>query len=385
MEFDGKVRPSRSCEGWGGGCHGVLICGWSRGGCGCCGCTGCCCGSRVFTIGWAIGGVHADFSDWVGVAAKTKWLRCVGTVPFRGRTRVWSLIVTFLTAFVNGWARDGIVGVDGIGDEDVKDADTRVSGFVKLGSNHSSIEVIATAFSHLDVDTLRIMLGAILEHRVMDGDRFGAKDVIRRSNGFWDLEVPSSTLHDELIGCIVASWHWGGRVPAMVGINQAQLIDLVPFQLELVNARKIATGVGHIVHHGSMMGGHPVRPLQVDNISGLDLDGMLSWCSVFVADDISVRVGWWTDVSIVVVIGDPAWRDPLRLSPRVRNEVFNAKDRDWAMEEGLSRKHLLFAIDSVTHNVTMCNDLWGKTDSSQPESFERNHIEQDSCPFLLCV
>lgn len=77
----------------------------------------------------------------------------------------------------------------------------------------------------------------------------------------------------------------------MVGINQAQLIDLVPFQLELVNARKITTGVGHIVHHGSMMGGHPVRPLQVDNISGLDLDGMLSWCSVFVADDISVRVG----------------------------------------------------------------------------------------------
>lgn len=102
----------------------------------------------------------------------------------------------------DSWSRR----VDGIGDEDVKDADTRVSGFVKLGSNHSSIEVIATAFSHLDVDTLRIMLGAILEHRVMDGDRFGAKDVIRRSNGFWDLEVPSSTLHDELIGCIVASW-----------------------------------------------------------------------------------------------------------------------------------------------------------------------------------
>lgn len=119
---------------------------------------------------------------------------------------MWSLIVTFLTAFVNGWARDGIVGVDGIGEEDVKVADTRVSGLVKLGSNHSSIEVIATAFSHLDVDTLRIMLSAILDHRAMDGDRFGTKNVFRWGNGFWDLEVPSSTLHDELIGCIVASW-----------------------------------------------------------------------------------------------------------------------------------------------------------------------------------
>lgn len=77
----------------------------------------------------------------------------------------------------------------------------------------------------------------------------------------------------------------------MVGINEPQLIDLVPFQLELVHARKIATGVGHIMHHGSMMGGYPVRPLQVNNVSGLDFDGMLSWFSVFVADDISVSVG----------------------------------------------------------------------------------------------
>lgn len=204
---------------------------------------------------------------------------------------MWGLIITFLATFVNGWARDGIVGVDGIGNEDVKVADTRVSGLVKLGSNHSSIEVIATAFSHLDIDTLRIVLGAIFDHRAVDGDRFGAKNVIRRANGFWDLEVPSSTLHDEPIGCIVPGWLVSGRVPAMVRINQPQLIDLVPFQLELVNACKIATGVGHIVHHGSMMGGNPVRPLQVDNISGLGFDRMFSWCSAFVADDISIGVG----------------------------------------------------------------------------------------------
>lgn len=212
-------------------------------------------------------------------------------MPFRGGTRVWGLIVTFLAAFVNGRAGDGIVGVNGIGDEDVKVADTRVSGLVKLGSNHPSREIIITALSHLDVYTLRIMLGAILDHRAVEGDRFGAKNVISRGNSHRDLEVPSSTLHDELIGCIVAAWLGGGRVPVMVRINQPQLIDLIPFQLELVNARKIATGVGHIVHHGSMMAGNPVRPLKVENVSGLDCDGKFSWCSAFMADDVSIGVG----------------------------------------------------------------------------------------------
>ena len=159
-----------------------------------------------------------------------------------------------------------------MGGEDVKDADTRFIGIVELGTNHSSIEVIATALSHLDVDTLWIVLGAILEHRVVDGNRFGAKNVIPFSNGFWDLEVPSPTLNDELVGCVVAGRLGGGHVPAMVGINHPQLIDLIPFQLELVNARKVGTGVSQIVHHGPMMGGKPVRPLQVENISGLDLD-----------------------------------------------------------------------------------------------------------------
>lgn len=151
--------------------------------------------------------------------------------------------------------------------------------------------MIATALSHLDVDTLWIVLGAILDHRAVDGNRFGAKNVISLGNGIWNLKVPSSTLYDELVGSIVAGWLCGGCIPAMVGINQPQLIDLVPFQFELVNARKVGTGVRQIVHHRPMMGGNPVGPLQVENISGLDFDRFFPWFSVFMADYISIGVG----------------------------------------------------------------------------------------------
>ena len=219
MDFEGGDRPSRGCLGGGGCYHGDLICGKGGGGCDC-GCTGCGWGRWGFTIGLAVRGAHANFSDGVALVVKTKWLGFVGALPFRGGTIVRSLIVTFLAAFVNGGARDGIAGVDGIGDEDVKVADTRVGGLVKLGSNHPSREVIATAFSDLDVDTLWIMLGAILNHRTVDGNRFGAKNVIPRGDGFGDLEVPSSTLHNELISCPVAGLLCGRSVPAVVGINQ---------------------------------------------------------------------------------------------------------------------------------------------------------------------
>ena len=98
----------RSFDG-GGSCRGVLICGRGCSGCGY-GCAGCCFGSRGVTISFAVRGVYANFSHRVPVAAKTVWLGWVWTVPFGGGTKVWSLIVTFLAAFVNGRARDGIVG-----------------------------------------------------------------------------------------------------------------------------------------------------------------------------------------------------------------------------------------------------------------------------------
>lgn len=83
------------------------------------------------------------------------------------------------------------------------------------------------------------------------------------------------------------------------------------------------------------------------------------------ADDVSIGVGWRTDVSKICLSGGPAWRYCLRISPvYARIEVINANDADWAAEEGLSGKNLLFAIYSVTFNITMCNDLWGKDDSS---------------------
>ena len=77
-----------------------------------------------------------------------------------------------------------------------------------------------------------------------------------------------------------------------------------------------------------MMAGNPARPLQVENISGLGFDGMSSWCSALVANDISILIGRRTDESEVLVIGGPAWRCLLRISERMRIVVFNAKDGD---------------------------------------------------------
>lgn len=160
------------------------------------------------------------------------------------------------------------------------------------------------------------MLGAILDHRGVQCNRFGADNIFSRGNLVGDLEIPSVTVDDEFVRGPIAGELAGRCVPVVKWINQTVLVNFVPFELEFVDFLVVNTfGTCHVVYHGSVMRWDPIGPLEVHDISGLEFDGQGSWRCISMADDISVTVRRWPNVAKVRVIRCPTGGYLLLISP----------------------------------------------------------------------
>lgn len=218
------------------------------------------------------------------------------------------------------------------------------------------------------------MLDTILDHRIVDRNGLSTDDVISLGDAGRYLEIISVTLHDETICRPITSRLFRGHVPGVVGIDQTQLVDLVPFQLELVNIFMGAVGISHVVYHRSMMGRNPVGPLPMHNVSRLDCDNLGSRRCFPMADDVSVLIGRRPDKSEITVVSGPAGSDFLCVIPSMRVIVLDAKMTEQEQGWVIWQRLLVSLINSVTQDDTMSGDLGDQGHCSQRQCFDRKHV-----------
>jgi hypothetical protein len=174
--------------------------------------------------------------------------------------------------------------------------DTRVSGGVELGEV-ATVEGLGTASSDLEVDALRVSLGTIgLAGRVEANDLV-AENVVTGLEVLGDGELPGEAIPDEVVG---------GPVTGVAARLEALLSNLGPLEAALVDAGEVAADGGEVLSDGTVVGLGPCVPLQGDNISGGNGDGVLDGLGALVADDIGSVEGIRRNEAVVLVASSPA-------------------------------------------------------------------------------
>lgn len=147
--------------------------------------------------------------------------------------------------------RQGLVDVD---------EDTRVLRAVQLRAQGAAGEAVCSGARDLEVDALRVVLGAADLVGGVQRDRLVAQDVFAWSDARRDRHGPRASGADHVVRCPVAR----GRA----AVDEAGLVDLGELQLALVDAGAIAAAGGQVVHHRAVVGFGPVGPFQLDASSG---------------------------------------------------------------------------------------------------------------------
>lgn len=100
------------------------------------------------------------------------------------------------------------------------DLDAGLVGRVELVGGDAGGRLGAGA-SHLDVDALGVVLGAVLLARRVQGDDLVAENVLAWGNGLGDLDGPGEVVGDELLGGPLAAVEAG-----LVDLEEAQVRGL---------------------------------------------------------------------------------------------------------------------------------------------------------------
>lgn len=179
------------------------------------------------------------------------------------------------------------------------DQDARVRGRIELLARRRARRLGGPAARDLQIDALRIVLGAVGAAGGMQGDELVADDVAPRGEGRGDGEGPGVVIGDELLGRPAAGAPRG---------EEAGLVDFEELERGLVvgDARARAVAVGHVGEDGAEVGAGPRRPEQFDLLAGGHGDVECARCGGVVADDVGGLVGARRDETDAdVVVGPP--------------------------------------------------------------------------------
>ena len=197
-------------------------------------------------------------------------------------------VITLLAA-AKSWTRDRIRSGTLV---DVEE-NPGVVGTVEAGANCAARTSRAAA-GDLQVDALRVELGAVRLVATVQGNDLVAQDVVPGSQVAGDGDLPLVAVADELV-----------RRPDAVG--QALLGNLEPLEAALVGAGAAPAAAGQVVDDGTLVRIGPCVPLEGDGLAGTDRNVRLSRRGLLVADDIrgAGRVG--LNKTKILLRGPPAW------------------------------------------------------------------------------
>ena len=169
----------------------------------------------------------------------------------------------------------------------------RVGGLVQLRPRHSARQVTAGTFD-LEVEALRVRLGAVGGTSAVEGDDFVTQHVVARLQVGGDLDEPAVAVVDEGVGG-----------PDAVVIAGA--VDLEEAQGGLVDGLAVAVAGGEVVDHGALVGVGPDGiPFERDLVAGFDGGVAAGRSGGAVADDVRGAEGLGGDEAVVFLVGSPA-------------------------------------------------------------------------------
>lgn len=171
---------------------------------------------------------------------------------------------------------------------------TGVGRGVQLGAERTLGKLGARPI-HVDVEALRVVLGAVLRAGAVEGDDLVAEHVRAGLQVGGDDSVPRGVVGDERD----RRERLGSRVVP-------GLVDLDPLEGRLVDVGAGPRVLGHVGQHGSHVGLGPVLvPVEADSTAGRGLGGDGTRRGGLVADDVRLAVGVRLNEAVVRVFGVP--------------------------------------------------------------------------------
>lgn len=131
----------------------------------------------------------------------------------------------------------------------------------------------------------------------MKTDDLVSENVVTSLEVLGDGKLPGETVSDELVGSPLAS---------VVTRDETLLGNLGPSEAPLVDAGEVSADGSEVLGDGTVVRLGPCVPLQGDNITSSDGNGVADRLSVLVADDIGGAKGSRLDEAVVLVASSPA-------------------------------------------------------------------------------
>lgn len=167
---------------------------------------------------------------------------------------------------------------------------TRIVGLVKL-STLDAIWSQVSVTSDFEVEALRVVLRSVRLARAVKSNNLVAKDIVARSQCFWNLKSPREAGSNEDIGCPLAAVHRH--------INKTFLTNLEELKIILVNSLTVSRTSRKIINHRPFVRLRPSVPLQSDLVTCCNSYMTLARPSCPVADDIGVSEGIGLNIAVI--------------------------------------------------------------------------------------
>jgi hypothetical protein len=149
---------------------------------------------------------------------------------------------------------------------------------------------LGTGASDLDVDALRVVLGAVLLACRVQGNDLVAENVLAGGNRLGDLDGPSEVVGDELLGGPLATVETG-------------LVDLEEAQVRGLGGGRVVD-LGEVVDDGAVVGRGPGVPGHVDGSAGRNLCDFGTSGRILVTGDLGgIGVHAGLDEALVLALG----------------------------------------------------------------------------------
>lgn len=196
--------------------------------------------------------------------------------------------------------RDQSRSGDGVAVEGSVDVEENaiIVGSIQLSAQGALGRLGATT-SDAKAEALGVVLSTVLLAGRVKSNDLVAEDVVTRGNALRDLDHPSDTIVQELVGTIGAG---GGRA-----INETDLANLEEFEGGLVDRGTTGiTAAGEVVDDGAVVRIGPGVPLDVDGVTSSNLGEALGVLAALVADDVGVGEGVRGNEAKISGLGAPA-------------------------------------------------------------------------------
>lgn len=238
-----------------------------------------------------------------------------------------------------------VVGAQGLVDVD---QDTRVGVLVEgftLGAGVGG----ATTAGNLQVETLRVVLGAILVLSGVQGNDLVAQDVVTSLEGRGNGHSPAVVVGDQVVS--------GPGSGDFSVADEAALVDLEELKVSLGDIGAVTVAVGKVSQDGTVVAGRPVSPLKLNSTTGLDVSGDSTRLSALVADDVRVRVFRAVDEAKVSGCGRPG--NGLR-----RVTLIGVGGDDVSS--------VVLAVDDSTRHITVASNKGGRAEDDTSNLSDRH-------------